>query len=239
MMTSCISCGSILVRICPRVSVGWMPGLLSRWGTGLFRERQAMRILVACEFSGIVRDEFLKRGHDAVSCDLVPTESSGPHIQGDVLDHLEGWDMIIAFPPCTHLARSGAQWHWHTERTDDAIRFVIRLWNAPCPRVAIENPVGALSTWFAKPTQIIQPWMFGHGEVKTTCLWLKNLPRLKPTQVVEGRLQRVWRMPPGPTRQHDRSLTYPGIAKAMAQQWSDRVCCGCGTSDRCSCICHS
>lgn len=178
-----------------------------------------MRVLIACEFSGRVRDAFIARGHDAVSCDLMPTEAPGPHIQDDVLNHLEGWDQIIAFPPCTHLAACGAQWHYQTERTDDAIRFVYKLWNAPCTRLAIENPVGTLSKWWTKPSQYIQPWQYGHGETKKTCLWLRGLPLLKPTKIVEGREQRIWRMSESPTRSHDRSLTYPGIAEAMAEQW--------------------
>lgn len=180
-----------------------------------------MKVLVACEFSGRVRDAFIKRGHDAVSCDLLPTEAPGPHYQDDVRDHLyRGWDLIIAHPPCTHLAVSGARW-WKDKRQEqaDAVAFVLRLANTRCPRIAIENPIGALSTRWRKPDQIIQPWQFGHGETKATCLWLKGLPKLAPTNIVEGREAKVHRMAPGPDRWKKRSLTYQGIADAMAAQW--------------------
>ena len=184
-----------------------------------------MRVLIACEFSGIVRDAFLARGHDAWSCDLLPTERPGPHIQGDVLGILgDGWDLMIAHPPCTHLAVSGARW-FREKRAEqaDAIRFVESLWRAGIFRIAIENPVGILSTRsiLGKSSQIIQPWQFGHGETKATCLWLKNLPKLVPTRIVDGRTGRVHHEPPGPDRWKNRSRTLPGIAKAMADQWGN------------------
>lgn len=181
-----------------------------------------MKVLVACEFSGIVRDAFLTRGHDAVSCDLLPGERPGPHIQGDVLEHLdERWDLMIAHPPCTHLAVSGAR--WFSKKGDEqiaALDFVKSLLNAPrIPRIALENPISIISTRIRKPDQIIQPWQFGHPETKATCLWLKNLPPLHPTNVVAGRFARVHREPPGPERWKNRSRTYAGIADAMAEQW--------------------
>ena len=180
-----------------------------------------MRVLVACEFSGIVRDAFGAFGHDAWSCDLLPTESPGQHIQGDVLEVLnDGWDLMIAHPPCTYLAVSGARWFKYRKKEQyDAYKFFMNLAEAPIRRICIENPVSVMSTLWRKPDQIIQPWMFGHGETKKTCLWLKNLPKLVPTDVVSGRVQRVHLMPPSPMRGHERSRTYPGIAKAMADQW--------------------
>mgnify|MGYP001046615567 CR=1 FL=1 len=185
-----------------------------------------MRILVACEFSGIVRDAFRAKGHDAVSCDLLPTERPGLHIQDDVLLHLnEGWDMMIAFPPCTHLAVSGARW-FDAKRKDgrqqQGIDFFMTLAKADIPKTAIENPVGIMSTVWRKPDQIIQPWMFGHGEVKATCLWLKNLPLLEPTNIVDGREARIHRMSPSADRGKLRSVTYQGIAEAIANQWCYR-----------------
>lgn len=181
-----------------------------------------MRILVACEFSGIVRDAFIRKGHEAVSCDLLPSERPGPHIVGNVLDHLhEHWDMMIAFPPCTHLAVSGARWFKNKqEEQKEAVDFFLQLaCHALISKVAVENPIGIMSRIHKKPTQIIQPWQFGHGETKATCLWLKNLPRLMPTKVVEGREARIHKMPPGPDRWKERSRTYAGIAEAMAEQW--------------------
>jgi site-specific DNA-cytosine methylase len=180
-----------------------------------------MRVLIACEFSGIVRDAFRAKGHDAWSCDLLPTEQPGPHIQDDVLRHLEdGWDLVIAHPPCTHLAVSGARWFPLKKfEQQESIVFFMRLAECSIPRVAIENPVGIMSRRWRKPDQIIQPWQFGHGETKATCLWLKNLPRLGPTEIVSGRLARVHREPPGPERWKNRSRTYSGIAAAMAEQW--------------------
>jgi hypothetical protein len=182
-----------------------------------------MKILVACEYSGTVRDAFLKLGHNAWSCDLLPTESPGPHIQGDVLNILDdGWDLMIAHPPCTHLAVSGARWFKDKKvEQAEALEFVSKLLNAPIPRIALENPISIISSKIRKPNQIIQPWQFGHGETKATCLWLKNLPLLKPTKIVEGREPKVHMMPPSEDRWKLRSLTYKGIAKAMAQQWGN------------------
>ena len=184
-----------------------------------------MRVLVACEFSGVVRDAFLAHGHDAVSCDWLPTESPGPHIVGNVRDHmLTGWDMMLAFPPCTHLAVSGAR--WFKEKREDqalALSFVRTLLGAPIPYIALENPIGIISTRIRKPDQIIQPWQFGHGETKATCLWLKNLPPLTPTNIVSGREARVPRCPPGPDRWKERSRTLPGIDEAMADQWGRAI----------------
>ena len=180
-----------------------------------------MKILVACEYSGIVRDAFLARGHDAISCDILPTESPGPHYQGDVMDIIEnGWDMMIAHPPCTHLAVSGARWFKEKqEEQKHAIDFFMALINAPIEKIAVENPIGIMSTKYRKPDQIIQPWQFGHGEIKGTGLWLKNLPPLVPTNIVDGREPRVHYASPGPNRWKERFRTYTGIAEAMAEQW--------------------
>lgn len=180
-----------------------------------------MRVLVACEFSGVVRDAFNRRGHDAISCDLLPTDSPGPHIEGDVLTVLDkGWDMMIAFPPCTHLAVSGARWFKNKQKEQaDALEFVRQLMYAPIPQIALENPISVISSQIRKPDQIIQPWMFGHGETKATCLWLKNLPLLVPTKLVEGREGRVWKLGPSEDRWKLRSKTLQGIADAMADQW--------------------
>ncbi len=181
-----------------------------------------MRVLVACEFSGVVRRAFRARGHDAWSCDLLPAEDDSPHhMQIDVRNWLEDdWDLMIAHPPCTHLAVSGAR-HFKNKAQDQAyaLEFVRNLLDAPIPRIALENPISVISTRIRKPDQIIQPWMFGHGETKATCLWLKNLPKLQPTNIVEGREARVHRMPPGPNRWKERSRTFTGIAEAMADQW--------------------
>jgi site-specific DNA-cytosine methylase len=180
-----------------------------------------MRILVACEYSGRVRDAFRDAGHDAMSCDLLPTEVPGPHYQGDVRDVIDdGWDLMIAHPPCTHLAVSGARWFKDkVQEQAMALDFVRLLLGAPIPRIALENPVSVISSRIRKPDQTIQPWQFGHGETKATCLWLKNLPPLVPTQIVAGREARVHRMPPGPDRWKERSRTFEGIARAMAAQW--------------------
>lgn len=180
-----------------------------------------MRVLVACEYSGTVRDAFAARGHDAWSCDLLPTERLGNHIHGDVLQHLHrNWDLMIAHPPCTHLAVSGARWFKDKQIEQvDSLDFVRRLLDAPIPRIALENPISIISSRIRKPDQIIQPWQFGHGETKATCLWLKNLPKLLPTNIVEGRDARIHKMPPGPDRWKERSRTFEGIAQAMAQQW--------------------
>lgn len=199
-----------------------------------------MKVLVACEYSGRVRDAFIALGHDAVSCDLLPTDAPGPHIQGDVrgvLDH--GWDLMVAHPDCTYLCRAGQRWlHAPTDArpgklkglprwaaTWEAVQFFLELRDAPIERIAIENPrpgshvrgdIGA-------PDQVIQPWQFGHGETKQTGLWLKNLPPLMPTELVEGRESRIHRMSPGPDRGRLRSVTYAGIGSAMAQQWGGAV----------------
>ena len=181
-----------------------------------------MRVLIGCEFSGVVRDAFRSYGHDAYSCDLLSCEADNQyHIQDDVLKHLnEGWDLAIFHPPCTHLAVSGARHFWRKQKEQaEALDFVRLLLNAPIPRIALENPVSVISTKIRKPDQIIQPWMFGHGETKTTCLWLKTLPKLKATNVVSGREGRVFKMPPSKDRWKNRSRTYTGIALAMAAQW--------------------
>ena len=182
-----------------------------------------MKILVACEFSGIVRDEFRAKGHDVVSCDILPAESEGPHYQGDVRDILyDKWDMVLAFPPCTHLASSGARWFKEKQkdgRQQEGIEFFRLFTGLDCPKVVIENPVGIMSTHYRKPDQIIQPWQFGHGETKAICLWLKGLSKLKPTNIVEGREPRIWYMSPGPDRAKERSRFFPGVAKAMSEQW--------------------
>ncbi|MFN9791180.1 MAG: DNA cytosine methyltransferase [Holosporales bacterium] len=182
-----------------------------------------MKALISCEFSGAVRDALRTRGVDAVSIDLLPSETPGPHIQGDARDVLDDrWDILIAFPPCTHLAVSGARWFKEKQKEqEEALDFVRCLMAAPIPRIAIENPISIISSKIRKPDQIIQPWMFGHGETKATCLWLKGLPKLIPTNIVEGREAKVHRMPPGPNRWKERSRTYQGIADAMAGQWGN------------------
>lgn len=180
-----------------------------------------MKILIACEFSGIVREAFKSNGHDAYSCDLLPSEIEGNHIQEDVLNILgDGWHMMIAHPPCTHLAVSGARWFKDKIKEQiEALEFVKKLMNAPIEKICIENPISIISSKIRKPDQIIQPWQFGHGETKATCLWLKNLPILKPTDIVEGRIARIHNMPPSKERGKERSRTYIGIAKAMSEQW--------------------
>jgi len=180
-----------------------------------------VRVLVACEFSGVVRGAFRARGHDAVSCDLIESEAGEPHIVGDVRLVLnDGWDMMIAHPPCTYIAVSGAR--WFSERRveqEAALDFVARLMLAPIPMIALENPVSVISSRIRPPDQIIQPWQFGHGETKATCLWLKGLPPLQPTKEVSGRAARVHREPPSVNRAKNRARTYKGIAEAMAMQW--------------------
>ena len=186
-----------------------------------------MKVLVACEFSGVVRDAFLEAGHDAVSCDLLPTESPGPHVQGDVRPLLrKAWDLVVAHPPCTYLANSGVRWLYagggmerHQRMMDAASFFEECLYEANAPRVAVENPVIHKHAKLPKWTQTLQPWQFGHGEVKRVCLWLRGLPPLEPTDIVEGREARVHRMPPSPDRAKERSRFFPGIARAMAAQW--------------------
>jgi site-specific DNA-cytosine methylase len=189
-----------------------------------------MRILVACEESQAVTKELRRLGHEAYSCDIQPCSGGHPewHLQVDALELLKmRWDMLIAFPPCTDLAVSGARW-FPEKRADGrqqrSIDFFMRFVKADCPRIAIENPVGIMSTEYRKPSQIIQPWMFGHGETKATCLWLKGLPPLIPTEIVGGvHENRIWRMPPGPDRAKLRSKTFPGIARAMAEQWAGKA----------------
>jgi len=182
-----------------------------------------MRALVACEYSGRVRDALRRRGVEAMSCDLLPTEVPGPHYQGDVRDVLyDGWDLLIAHPPCTHLAVSGARWFKEKRKEQaEALDFVRLLLNAPVPRIALEQPISIVASRIAPTSQVIHPWQFGHGERKTTCLWLVNLPHLVPTNVVSGREERVHRMAPGPDRWKERSRTFEGIADAMADQWGD------------------
>ena len=180
-----------------------------------------MKVLIACEYSGAVRDAFIAQGHDAISCDLLPTDAPGPHYQGDVRDIIEdGFDLMVAHPPCTHLAVSGARWFKDKQiEQAEALDFVRLLLSAPISKIALENPISIISSRIRKPNQIIQPWQFGHGETKATCLWLKNLPCLTPTNIVEGREAKVHRMSPGPDRWKLRSTTYKGIAQAMAEQW--------------------
>lgn len=192
-----------------------------------------MKILIACEYSGVVRDAFLARGHEAMSCDLLPTDSPGPHHEGDVFDIIDqGWDLMIAHPPCTDLAVSGAK-HFAAKIADGrqqrALDLVQRLLDAPIDKICLENPVSVISSKIRKPDQIIQPWMFGHEATKTTCLWLKNLPRLEASQIVDkgarhvtksGKSLPAWyNLPPSKDRWKIRSATFPGIAKAMAEQW--------------------
>lgn len=184
-----------------------------------------MKVLIACEYSGAVRDAFIRGGHDAMSCDLLPTESEGPHYQGSLFDVIDyPWDLMIAHPPCTHLSVSGSR-HFEAKRMDGrqqaAVAFFMQIVrrSAHIPMTAIENPVCIMSSLYRKPDQIIQPWQFGHGETKATCLWMKGLPLLQPTNIVEGRENRIHRMPPSADRWKERSRTYEGIAKAMADQW--------------------
>lgn len=192
-----------------------------------------MRVLVACEYSGTVRDAFLALGHNAMSCDLLPTDSPGPHYQGDVRDILgNGWDLMIAHPPCTHLAVSGAKWFDQKKsQQEEALDFVRLLLAAPIPRIALENPVSIISSRIRKPDQIIQPYEHGHEATKTTCLWLKGLPHLVPSKIVgkgarhvtkSGKSLPEWyNLPPSADRWKLRSATFPGIAKAMADQWGN------------------
>lgn len=185
-----------------------------------------MRVLIACEYSGVVRDVFIRGGHEAMSCDLLPTDEAGPHYHGDVFDVIDyPWDLMIAHPPCTHLSVSGAR-HFESKRMDGrqqaGVSFFMALIrrSAHIKMVAIENPVCVMSSLYRKPDQIIQPWQFGHGETKATCLWLKGLPLLVPTNIVEGREARIHRMPPSANRWKERSKTFSGIAQAMADQWA-------------------
>ena len=209
-----------------------------------------MRVLVGCEFSGVVRDAFISRGHEAMSCDLLPTEKPGPHYQGDVFDLINNprdkgtWDLAVFHPPCTYLTVSGNKWLKdqpviksgalvggdQRKAREESLQFFAALWNCGILRIAIENPVGVASTMFRTPDQTIQPWMFGHGETKATCLWLRGLPLLQPThrnndlfckQEPREREQRLHNLPPSKDRAHLRSITYAGIAQAMADQWGD------------------
>jgi hypothetical protein len=184
-----------------------------------------MKVLIGCEYSGIEREAFRALGHDVISCDLLDTEIPGPHYKGDVRDILrDGFDLAVLHPPCTHLACSGARWFREKEREQqEAIAFFMEMINAPIPRIAVENPVGIMSTIYREPDQYIEPWQFGHGETKKTCLWLKNLPPLIPTNIVSGREQRIHNMPPSADRGHLRSLTYEGWAQAMAGQWAGNM----------------
>jgi hypothetical protein len=182
-----------------------------------------MRVLVACEYSGTVRDAFIALGHDAMSCDILPTDVPGPHYQGDVFDVIDAqWDLMIAHPPCTHLAVSGSR-HFEAKKLDgrqaQAISFFMKLAKADIPQIAIENPICIMSSLWRKPDQIVQPWQFGHGETKATALWLKGLKPLQATNIVDGRVARIHRLPPSPDRAKIRSKTYQGIADAMASQW--------------------
>ena len=184
-----------------------------------------MRVLVACEYSGRVRDAFIAAGHEAMSCDLLPTDAPGPHYQGDLFDVIDyPWDLAIVHPPCTDLAVSGAR-HFEAKRLDGrqqaSVAFFMRIVRRSehVPMVAIENPICIMSSLWRKPDQVIQPWQFGHGETKATCLWLKGLPLLTPTDVVDGRDDRIHKMPPSADRWKLRSTTYQGIANAMAEQW--------------------
>lgn len=197
-----------------------------------------MRVLIACEYSGAVRDAFIRAGHDAMSCDLLPTEVAGPHYQGDVRDVIgDGWGLMVAHPPCTYLCSSGLHWNKRrperAQQTADALDFVRMLLDAPIERIALENPIGCISTQVRKPTQTIQPWQFGHDASKATCLWLKNLAPLTPTQTIAPRMvdgRKRWanqtdsgqnRLPPSADRWKIRSETYQGIADAMAAQWGN------------------
>lgn len=183
-----------------------------------------MKVLVACEESQTVCKAFRARGFEAYSCDILPCSGGKPewHIQGDALKvaYSEHWDLMVAHPPCTHLAVSGARWFKDKiKEQSDAVEFFMELINAPIKKIAVENPVCIMSSKYRKPDQIIQPWQFGHGETKATCLWLKNLPKLEPTNIVEGREARIHKMPPSKDRARLRSVTYQGIADAMAEQW--------------------
>jgi site-specific DNA-cytosine methylase len=192
-----------------------------------------VNVLVGCEYSGIVRDAFIDAGHNAFSCDLLPSESDkGTHFQCDVFEAIDTaqlpyfryWDLIILHPPCTALCVAGNRHYSGTEERQEAIKWTLKLWRYACDRgwmVAMENPVGVLSSAWHPPDQYIQPWQFGHGETKKTGLWLNDLPKLEPTEIVEGREQRIWKMGPSPDRPKERSRFYSGIAKAMAKQWGD------------------
>jgi len=181
-----------------------------------------MKVAILFEYSGAVRDAFIAQGHDAISCDLRPTEVPGPHIQGDVFDtDWSGYDLIIAHPPCTYMAVSGNRWYAQSVKRGQAANLIWDVWNLPVERLCIENPVGQINKYLPSMPrpQYIQPWQFGHGETKKTGLWKRNLPDLVPTDIVEGREQRIWKMGPSPEREKERSRTYSGIASAIADQW--------------------
>jgi hypothetical protein len=189
-----------------------------------------MKVLIACEYSGTVRDAFIKRGHEAMSCDLLPTDKPGPHYQGNVFDIInDGWDLMIAHPPCTFLCNSGVRWLYRGQERyeprwkdmEEGIEFFMKLKTANIPKIAIENPImhKHAKMFIGPQTQVIQPWEYGHGETKATCLWLKNLPALVPTNIVDGRVARIHKLPPSADRWKIRSTTYQGIADAMAEQW--------------------
>ena len=191
-----------------------------------------MKVLIACEYSGRVRDAFRRHGHDAMSCDLLPTEVDGPHYQGPVEDVLyDGWDLMVAHPPCTYLANTGMMWTLKGLRdpqlTEDALLFVRLLMAAPIDRWCIENPVSIISSRIRPCDQIIQPWQHGNDEDKKTCLWLKNLPKLKPSKIVESVGSRIHKMPPGPNRWKERSRTFEGVAQAMGDQWGGKLLPSC------------
>ncbi len=203
------------------------------WSENMSEEKPRLKILVACEVSGKVRETFRKKGHDAWSCDIMLSDDNSEyHIQDDVLNRLNGWDIIIAFPPCTHLAVSGARWFEEKRkdgRQQKAIDFFMRIANADCPKIVIENPIGIMSEVWRKPDQIIQPWQFGHGETKATCLWLKGLPKLRPTNIVDGRENNVYKGCGYGWNTDEckkaRSETYQGVADAMADQWPSKGVC--------------
>jgi hypothetical protein len=188
-----------------------------------------LNVLIGCEYSGVVREAFRKLGHNAYSCDLLPSEDNSPYHYQEDLDFLlyitKGvWDLCIFHPPCTHLAVSGARWFKDKQQEQQsALDFVRFLLDTDCPHIALENPVSIISSHIRKPDQYIQPWQFGHGETKKTGLWLKNLPKLVPTNIVEGREPKIWKMSPSPDRWKERSRTYQGIANAMAEQWSKYI----------------
>ena len=184
-----------------------------------------MRVAVLCEYSGIVRDAFISAGHEAISCDILPTESPGPHIQGNLFNYgWSGYDLIIAHPPCSWMSLSGNRWYAGTEKRQQAANFIWKIWQLPVEKLCIENPKGQINTYLPKmpKPQYIQPWQFGHGEQKETGLWKRNLPDLVPTKIVPGREQRIWKMGPSENRGKERSRFYPGIADAMAAQWGSQ-----------------
>lgn len=185
-----------------------------------------LRVLVGCEESGVVRDAFIALGHDAVSCDLLPSRKPGQHIQADIFVALrERWDLIVLHPPCTYTALCGNRHYWNSPLRIEGVEFCKRAWEVACSvcdKVVLEQPKTVMQRYIGKRSQTVHPWQFGHGETKETWLWVKGLPLLQPTNIVEGREQRIWKMPPSETRQRDRSVTYEGIAAAMAEQWGGK-----------------